>query len=172
MIPQEFLDKYNLQEKSHNVYIYARVTKGMYGLPHDALVKHLEPYVCHPLIKTPLLCTHNSWPINFTLVVDNFGVKYLVKYHALHLKSALEDKYKVTIDWEGTLYIGIALKWNYEKGTVQISITGYVRASIHSFQHKKTQNTPGITIPLDTTHLCEKQSDAIRKIISWKTGWQ
>ena len=47
MIPQEFLEKYNLQEKSHNEYIYSRVTKGMYGLPqsgqiaHDALVKHL-----------------------------------------------------------------------------------------------------------------------------------
>ena len=33
IIPQEFVDKYNLQEKSHNGYIYARVTKGMYGLP-------------------------------------------------------------------------------------------------------------------------------------------
>ena len=50
MIPQEFLEKYNLQEKSHNEYIYARLTKVMYGLPqegciaHDALVKHLKPY--------------------------------------------------------------------------------------------------------------------------------
>ena len=27
MIPQEFLEKYNLAEKSHNGYIYERVTK-------------------------------------------------------------------------------------------------------------------------------------------------
>ena len=45
MIPQEFVEKYNLTEKSHNGYIYARGEKGMYGLPqsgqisHDALVK-------------------------------------------------------------------------------------------------------------------------------------
>ena len=54
MIPQEFVDKFNLQEKLHNGYIYARVTKGMYGLPqagriaHDSLVKHLETYGYHP----------------------------------------------------------------------------------------------------------------------------
>ena len=33
MIPKEFVEKYNLAEKSHNGYIYARVTKGMYRLP-------------------------------------------------------------------------------------------------------------------------------------------
>ena len=29
MIPQEFVEKYNIAEKAHNGYIYARVTKGM-----------------------------------------------------------------------------------------------------------------------------------------------
>ena len=42
-------------------------------------------------------------------------------------------KYSVTIDWEGKLYIGIALKWDYEKGTVQLSMTGSIRASLHAF---------------------------------------
>ena len=68
--------------------------------------------------ETQVLCTHNIRPINFTLVVDDFGGKYLGKYHALHLKVALEDKYKVNTYWEGKLYIGISLKWDYEKGTV------------------------------------------------------
>ena len=50
MIPQEFVDKCNINGKSHNGYVFAWVTKGMYGLPQsvqiarDALVKHLEPY--------------------------------------------------------------------------------------------------------------------------------
>ena len=85
----------------------------MYGPPqegrtaHEALVKHLEPYGYHPSIKTPGLCTHKNLPISFTLVIDDFGAKYSVKEHALHLKSALEDKYTVTTDWEGKLYIGI-----------------------------------------------------------------
>ena len=50
MIPEEFMDKYNIKEELQKGYISARVTKGMYGLPQaeqiaqDALVKHLEPY--------------------------------------------------------------------------------------------------------------------------------
>ena len=35
MIPQEFEEKHNLSEKSHNGYIYVRVTKGMYVLPQS-----------------------------------------------------------------------------------------------------------------------------------------
>ena len=83
MIPQEFVENFNLTEKSHNGYIYARVTKGMYVPPpqsgrieHDNLVKHLEPYGYHPSSKNPGLWKHNSLPINFTLVVNDFGVKY------------------------------------------------------------------------------------------------
>ena len=95
MVPQEFVEKYNLKEKAHNGYIFAWVTKGMYRLPqsgrlsHDYVVKHLEPYVYHPSSKNPGLWKHNSRPINFALVVDYFGVKYSGKDHALHLKSAL-----------------------------------------------------------------------------------
>ena len=50
MIPQEFVEKYTIAKSSHNGYIYARVTKGMYGTPksgwiiHDALIKYLVMY--------------------------------------------------------------------------------------------------------------------------------
>ena len=70
-------------------------------------------------------------------MVDYFGIKYLVKEHALHLKAALEIKYRVTMSWKGQLYIRIAIQWDYEKGTVQLSMPGYVRAELYSFQHKK-----------------------------------
>ena len=35
------------------------------------------------------------------------------------------------------LYIGISLQWDYEKVTVQICVSWYVHAALHSFQHKK-----------------------------------
>ena len=66
-------------------------------------------------------------------------VKYSGKEHALHLKSALEYKYKVNTDWEGKLYIGIALKWDYGKGMVQLSMPIYVCVALHYFQHEKTK---------------------------------
>ena len=78
-------------------------------------------------------------------MVDDFGVKYSWKEHAFHLKSELETKYKITIDWEGKLYIGKALNWDYGKGTVQLSMPGYVCASLHALQHekpKRTQDSP------------------------------
>ena len=85
MIPKESVEKYNLKEKSHDGCIFARATQGTYGLPqsgrteYDALVKYLEPYGYRPSSKTPILWTHDSTPINFTLLVDNFGVKYPIK---------------------------------------------------------------------------------------------
>ena len=33
IIPQKIVDKYNLEDKAHNGYIFARGTKVMYGLP-------------------------------------------------------------------------------------------------------------------------------------------
>ena len=115
----------------------------MYGLPqagrisHDYLLKHIETYGYHPSSKNPARWKHNIRTINFTFVVGDFGVKYLGKEHALHAKSALETKYKVTTDWEGKFYIGIALKWEYEKVTVQLSMSGYVLIELHDFQHEK-----------------------------------
>ena len=70
-------------------------------------------------------------------MVDDFGVKYSGKEHALQLKVAPKKKYRVITDWEGKLYIGIAIKWAYEKGTVQISMPGYVHAALHDLQHEK-----------------------------------
>ena len=115
----------------------------MYGLSqagrisYDSLVQHLSPYGYHPSNKTPGLWTHDSHPINFTLVVNDFGVKCLVNEHALHVKTALEHNKKVTTEWEGKLYIVISLQWDYEKGKVQIFMPGFVCVFLHSFQHEK-----------------------------------
>ena len=98
-----------------NVYIFAQVTKVVYGIPQEgkitkySLVQHLVPYIYHPSKKLLGLWRHVSCPINSTLVVDDFGVKYSGNENTLYLKSALEDKYKVTIEWEGKFYIGISL---------------------------------------------------------------
>ena len=58
IILQELVDKYNVKDTYHNVYIFVWVTKGVYGLPqavriaHDALVQHLEPNGYLPSLKT------------------------------------------------------------------------------------------------------------------------
>ena len=66
-------------------------------------------------------------------------MKYAGKEHNLHLKTALDYKYKGTTDCNGKLYVIILLTWDYDKGVFQLVISGYVCALIHSFQHEKTK---------------------------------
>ena len=49
----------------------------------------------------PGLWKHNTRPIQFTLVVNDFGIKYIGKEHAQNLKNALKEHYKLTCDWTG-----------------------------------------------------------------------
>ena len=74
--------------------------------------------------------------MQFTLVVDNFGVKYVGKEHALHLKNALQESYDVTTEWDGKRYIGITLEWDYKQQQVHHSMPGYVQKALQQFRHE------------------------------------
>ena len=82
--------------------------------------------------------------MQFTLVVADFGFKYVGKEHVLHLKHTLEKNYTVTEEWDGKCYIGIALDWYYNRRLVHLSMSGYVAISLKLFSHKqqKIQNQP------------------------------
>ena len=72
----------------------------------------------------PGLWTHEWRPIQFTLVVDDFGVKYVGKEHAEHLMSVLKEFPDLTEDWKGEKYIELTLDWDYEKREVHLSMPG------------------------------------------------
>ena len=55
------------------------------------------------------LWKHNLPRISFTLVIDDFEVKYVGDEYARHLKGVLEEHYNVTTDREGKKYIGLTL---------------------------------------------------------------
>ena len=63
---------------------------------------------------TPGLWLHEWRPIQFSLVADDFGVKYVGKEHAKHLVDALEEHYEISQDWEGKkilrTYLGMGLQ--------------------------------------------------------------
>ena len=50
--------------------------------------------------------------------------------------EVLKQWYKVTTDWEGSKYVGIDLKWDYKKRTLETSVQGYVKEALHQLQHK------------------------------------
>jgi hypothetical protein len=65
---------------------------------------------------------HETRPITISLVVDNFGVKYITKEYVDHLIVSLQSNYTLTEDWKGYMYCGISLQWDYINKTVDISM--------------------------------------------------
>jgi hypothetical protein len=77
--------------------------------------------------------------------VDNFAVKYVGKQHEAHLRDALLRSYELTTDWEGKIYSGMNLKWDYKNRTCDISMPGYIANVLSKLQHntpKHPQHTP------------------------------
>ena len=141
-IPDEIIAEYNLQNKVHSYgAVYIEIRKGMYGLPqagmlNNKLLKHrLAKHGYYEVHHTPGYWRHTWRSIDFMLVVDDFGVGYKNNEHALHLLQILHQYYEaVSIDWTGTLYCGITLKWDYGKRTCKLSMPGYVQHAINKFQ--------------------------------------
>ena len=80
-------------------------------------------------------CSHKTRPIWFTLVVDDFGIKYIGGQHADHLIGVLKEFYEVEVDWDGSLYCGITLDWHYEDKYVDMSVPKYVHKQLLRYAH-------------------------------------
>jgi hypothetical protein len=141
-IPQEVWDdtRYDIHI-AEDGYVYLEIRRGMYGLKEAGviafkqLVKRLAPHGYEPMPFTPGLWRHRTKRTTFVLCVDDFGVKYFSKPDAMHLVDALQEDYKITIDWAGELYCGLTLDWHYDEGYVDISMPGYVERALKKFDH-------------------------------------
>ena len=112
---------------------------------NDRLTKHLSAYGYAPVPRTPALWKHVTRPTTFTLCVDDFGIQYCAKGDADHLLDALRDMYKISVDWEGSLYIGLTLLWDYIRLTVKVSMPEYIPMVLKRFQHSlanRAQHSP------------------------------
>jgi hypothetical protein len=148
--------------------------KGMYGLPQagilafNQLKTHLTTHDYAPCTHTPGLWTHSTRDITFSLVVDDFGIKYTNHDDAIHLLTALEEMYTVTTEWTRSLYLAMTLNWDYIHSTVNISMPVYVIKALERFQHTPPRRAehspyawskpvygthPQLTSPVDDTAL-------------------
>ena len=118
MFPEHMAQQYQLREKENNGIIYVEIREAIYGLSQAGVLakkllkKRLALAGHYEMPHTPGLWKHVSRPIEFTLVVDDFGVKYANKNNSDHLVIALKGKYKISEDWTGSLYCGIDLRWD------------------------------------------------------------
>jgi hypothetical protein len=83
LIPTKIVTQYDLLPKVHNGFIFIKIQKGMYGLPQAGILanillqKRITIHGYKPTTHTAGLWMHHTWPIMFSLVVGNFGVKYV-----------------------------------------------------------------------------------------------
>jgi hypothetical protein len=99
--PEEIVQKYNLNALAVDGLVYIEIRKGMYGLKQVGLLANqllqnrAAPFRYYPAHHTPGFWLHKNRPISFTLVVDDFTVKYVGKQRAEHLRNALLRTYKL-----------------------------------------------------------------------------
>ncbi len=125
--------------------------QAVWGLPqagilvNKRLCRKLAPFGYYESTNTPGLWRHKSKPITFTLVVEDFGVKFVNKVDVDHLISSIKQTYKLTKDRTGNLYCSITLEWDYVNHTVNISMPGYIKKKLQEYKHvmaKRLQTCP------------------------------
>ena len=151
-MPDDVIDHYGLRDKATtDGYVYVKIQKGMYGLPNAGLIaqelleKRLNAAGYHQSKLTPGFWTHKWRPVSFSLVVDDFGVKYVGKQHAQHLIDTINANYETSHEWEGARYIGLTIDWDYIQRLCHISMPGYCDNARQRFKHdfpKKRQDQP------------------------------
>jgi hypothetical protein len=117
----------------------------MYGLPQAGIItqqlleKQLQQHRYHQSKATPGLWKHNTRPISFTLVIDDFGVKYVGEENTQHLLDTMRQFYKCSCDWDGKQYCGLTIKRDYNGQKVHLSMPHYVNKALAQFQHTPPQ---------------------------------
>ena len=107
-MPDDVIEHYKLRDvATPDGFVYCEISKGMgmYGLPQagiiaqELLAKRLKEHGYSQSKTTPSLWKHELRPITFSLVVDNFGVKYVgEEEHAQHLSARSKKKENDTVD--------------------------------------------------------------------------
>ena len=154
LIPEAIIRAYNLRElASADGYVYARVNKAWYGLKqagkiaHDDLVARLaEDGYQKTLVEGYF--KHETRDIDFTLVVDDFLIRYTNDTDLAHLEACINKYYTFKVDREAKQYIGINLAWDYDNRTVTLSMDGYIEQALLEFEHEasRAQHAPSAYI--------------------------
>jgi hypothetical protein len=154
-IPREIMDRYGLSDLVKDDHVMVEIYKGIYGLPQagilaqERLVKHLSEHGYHAAKDTPCLFLHDTRPVAFSLVVDDFGIKYEGRENAEHLLQTLRLLYKIRHDEEGQKYLGITIRFDRSARLVTMQMPGYVGQALKRFGHdpRRTSEIPCKYVP-------------------------
>ncbi len=137
--PLWIIEQYNLKELAVDGRVYIEMRRTVWGLPQSGILannclhRKLAPFGYHECVNTPGLWWHETRAISFTLLVDNFGVKYAKKDDVDNLIASIKSTYSLTEDWTGNMFCGITLD-------VDISMPGYIKKKLQEYSHIMPEN--------------------------------
>ncbi len=139
--PAWTIKQYKLLEHAYNGYVYIEMRRAVWGLPQAGILANkrlrwnLAPFGYSECVNTPGLWKHDTRPISFTLIVNDFGEKYVSKDDVNHLIDSIKLTYTLTKDWMGNLYCGITLEWDYVHRHIHISMPNYIKKKLQEYGH-------------------------------------
>ena len=158
-IPEDVKQQYKLSEKvMHNGWLYVEIRKGVYDLPQSGLLaqefleKRLVANVYTQNKLAPGLWKHHTWQIEFCLIVDDVGVKYVGKRTCRtfegHIRTKLQDLNG--LEWNKTHQAHLRLRlWQTR------SIPANARICAESINNILASTTKKITISTIPLHFTD-----------------
>ncbi len=152
-MPEDVIAHYKLLNiATPDGYVYCEIRQGMYSLPQagiiaqEVLAKKLKDHSYSQSKTTPGLWKHKWHPVWFSLIVNNFGVKYIGEEHTQHLLQTVQQYFKCLFEPEGERYCGLTIKWDHPVKKVHILMPLYLENALKQFQH------PPPIVPQDQLH--------------------
>jgi hypothetical protein len=138
-LPPDVVREFGLDEFIHNDSVLFEIGKCIYGLPQACLlsqvrlVGHFADHGYHQVPCVPCLLKHAERGTTFTLVVDDFLVKYNTEADADHFLDTLRLQYEITVDPTASKYLGYAIAFDDTAHTVTLSMPEYVPKLLQRF---------------------------------------
>jgi hypothetical protein len=143
-LPQPVINEYGRAMDWRGDNVLVQVNNALYGLPqagkvsNDKVIALLARNDYFPCPHTPCLFRHVTNGLYFTLVVDDYLLKFADKSSALHLIAALEQEYEVKVDWNARRYLGMTISHDRTQRAITLSMPGYVAAALDRFSVSPT----------------------------------
>jgi hypothetical protein len=119
-VPEETIEREGLRRFINGDFILFQVDGSMYGHPVSGrianrdLVAHLKEHSYNQDPNVPCLFEHATNKTVFTLIVDDFGVKYTGIENFNELVRILNMRWPVKTDITGKKFLGMRIDWHYD----------------------------------------------------------
>lgn len=137
-------------------FMYMEVTGNMYGLPQAGFIfgrgrdLHLTANGYREDPHVPCLWTDTTDPtFNFTIIVDDFAIKWHNQASYDRLKSVMDKKYTCTHQPVLRKFAGTTIDYDRSAGTLFVTAPGYLDKVLHEFRDWEItpQPTPRLYVP-------------------------